>query len=84
MGHERVLRILNLTPIAQDEIDGLQYELFRSDSESWLRMQSPPLADGSQPFYVEPVHESCTTCAEAIGWRATGELGVQVRYGFQA
>lgn len=84
LGHERALRILGLHPVAAAEIGGLFYELYSSEEESWLRMQSPPLQDGSQPFYVEPVHEACRTCAEALAWRATGELGEEVEYEVQS
>lgn len=84
LGHERALRILGLKPVTTAEIAGLQYELYSSEEESWLRMQSPPLQDGSQPFYVEPVHESCRTPAEALAWRVTGELGQEVEYEIQS
>jgi hypothetical protein len=80
LGHERVVRILGLEPRDTAVINGLAYELFGTGEESWLRMQSPTLKNGSQPYYVEPTHESCRTCAEARGYRATGELGVEVRY----
>lgn len=80
LGHDRAIRILGLKVTDESVIGGLQYQLYRGSAESWLRMQSPPLQDGSQPFYVEPVHESCQTCASALGWRATGNVGATVTY----
>jgi hypothetical protein len=76
LGHDRVLRILALKPKSSEQIDGLSYSLYVTDDgeEAWLEMQSPPLQDGSQPTYIEPVHENCTTCAQALAWRATGDL----------
>lgn len=81
LGYERVIKVLGAKSIDEATLGGLHYELWSTDAESWLRMQSPPLQDGSQPYYVEPVHERCLSCAEALGWRATGELGVAVSYG---
>lgn len=51
----------------------LVYELLRSaeTSEQWLRKLSPPLQDGSQPTYLEPVHEDLRTAAGARKWQAT-------------
>lgn len=80
IGHERAVAALGLKVFHAEEIEGLKYELYKSDEECWLKMQSPPLQDGSQPFYLEPVHEDCTTCREALGWRATGDQGVVVSY----
>ena len=84
IGHERAVAALGLTPVDSAEINGLSYNLFRGAEESWLKMQSPVLQDGTQPSYVEPVHEGCESCAEALGWRATGELGVAVEYEIEA
>lgn len=86
IGHDRVIELLGLTPADKAVIGGLEYELFASSSgeESWLKMQSPELLDGTQPYYTEPVHEQCSSCAEALGWRATGRLGVTVSYGHEA
>lgn len=84
LGADRVIEILGLKPTDAATIDGLKYELFSNETHAWLRMQSPPLHDGSQPTYTEPVHEQVESCAEALGWRATGRLGVSVKYGHQA
>lgn len=81
LGHERALRILGVNPIDTDTIKGLLYELYSDEgAEAWLRMQSPPLQDGSQPYYVEPVHERCTTCREALAWRAGLDVQDEVEY----
>lgn len=86
IGHERVIQLLGLEPKESATLGGLQYQLYvsKEGGESWLRMQSPELLDGTQPWYTEPVHERVTSCAEALGWRATGRLGVTVRYGHEA
>lgn len=81
LGMERVIQILGLSAVHSWTDDhGLGYELYKSKEGACLRMQSPPLQDGSQPWYVEPVHESCETCAEALAWRATGNLQEEVTY----
>jgi hypothetical protein len=86
LGHEKVVSILEVEPVdSWTDSCGLHYELLSTErrSESWLRMQSPPLQDDSQPYYVEPVHEDCKNCAEALAWRATGRLNELVEYGIQ-
>jgi hypothetical protein len=35
----------------------------------FLRMQSPELVDGQQPFYIEPVHPGLKTAAAARRWQ---------------
>lgn len=80
LGHERVVAILGLTPTDSCTVDGLHYELYHGAGDAWLRMQSPPRKDGSQPYYVEPVHEDCTTVAQARGWRVSGEVGDTVEF----
>lgn len=79
LGHERVIGILGLSATHETKLNGLAYQLFHSREEAWLKMQSPPLQDGSQPYYMEPVHERCQTCQEALAWRAglEDEDGVQ-------
>lgn len=54
-----------------DPNTGLAYELIGTDSERWLRKQSPALQSGEQPFYVEPVHEDLRTAQAARKWQAT-------------
>jgi len=80
IGHERAIKALGLTAIDTATIGDLAYELYRGSQESWLRMQSPPLQDGSQPFYVEPVHELVATCREALAWRVSGDLEGEVAF----
>lgn len=80
LGHERAIDILGLNVTHEASINGLSYQLFHSREEAWLKMQSPPLQDGSQPYYLEPVHERVQTCQEALAWRAgcdEDEDGVQ-------
>lgn len=81
LGLERAIEILQLAVFnSWTDLHGLSYELYKSKSDAWLRMQSPPLQDGTQPWYVEPVHERCETCAEALAWRATGTRHAAVDY----
>jgi hypothetical protein len=55
-----------------DPATGLSYELLGCDGgQRLLRKQSPPLANGTQPFYVEPVHEDLRTAQAARKWQAT-------------
>ena len=70
LGHARVIEVLGLKATHEATVSGLSYQLYHSREEAWLRMQSPPLQDGSQPVYLEPVHERCQTCEEALAWRA--------------
>ena len=70
LGWDRVLKMLGSSPVDKAAIDGLEYELIRcSDRSQYLRMQSPMLQDGSQPYYLEPVHEGLRTAAGARKWR---------------
>ena len=84
IGADRVIELLGLKPKDEAVLQGLSYTLFVGDGVAWLRMQSPLLKDGTQPYYTEPVHEDCKTCAEAKAWRATGDLGCSVSYGFES
>ena len=54
-----------------DQVTGLSYELLAYDGGKLLRKQSPKLKDGSQPWYVEPVHETLRTARAARKWQAT-------------
>lgn len=49
----------------------LEYALYRTANQAWLRKQSPVLQNGKQPFYFEPVHESLVTAQAARKWQAT-------------
>jgi hypothetical protein len=70
LGWPKILQMLGSTSIDATKIDGLSYELLRcGDGSQYLRMQSPVLQDGSQPYYLEPVHEALTTAAGARKWR---------------
>lgn len=84
LSHEKAIDVLEAGLADSEVLNGLEYGLYKSQDSAWLRMQSPPLKDGTQPFYVEPVHEDCTSCAEALAWRATGELDSSVRYEFES
>lgn len=83
IGFDRAIKALDLKAVdTHVDSHGLSYELYKSgapgrnngDVDAWLRMQSPALQDGSQPWYTEPVHEDCKTCSEALAWRATGSV----------
>lgn len=54
-----------------DPVTKLEYELFSSENESWLKKQSPVLQAGDQPSYFEPVHEDLRTAQAARKWQAT-------------
>lgn len=55
-----------------DPNTALVYTLLRcSDGTSFLRKQSPPLKNGAQPYYIEPVHENLKTAQAARKWQAT-------------
>lgn len=55
-----------------DPATGLAYELIAlEDGQRLLRKQSPALQDGSQPLYLEPVHEELLTARAARKWQAT-------------
>ena len=54
-----------------DPLTGLAYELLAAGAERWLQKQSPALLNGSQPIYVEPVHEDLVTAQAARKWQAT-------------
>ena len=53
---------------------GLEYELLRHPGGALLRKRSPPLADGSQPWYVEPVHEDLRHARAARTWQVVRTL----------
>jgi hypothetical protein len=70
LGWTKVLDMLGSSIIDSVTIDGLSYELIKcSDGSQYLRMQSPVLQDGSQPYYLEPVHENLKSAAGARKWR---------------
>lgn len=59
-----------------DDRTKLRYELLElKQAKNWtlmpklLKMQSPELNDGSQPFYVEPVDPGCKTAKAARRWQ---------------
>lgn len=72
-GWDHVVSLLGATTLDTwiDPTTGLSYELIGTDSERWLRKQSPALQDGRQPYYVEPVHEDLCTARAARKWQAT-------------
>lgn len=54
-----------------DPKTGLVYKLSASDDGAkWISKLSPRLQDGSQPWYVEPVHEDLRTAQAARKWQA--------------
>lgn len=54
-----------------DVSTSLVYELLSHPGGKMLRKQSPALQNGSQPTYVEPVHEDLSTARAARKWQAT-------------
>ena len=55
-----------------DAATNLEYQLLAcSDGSKLLQKQSPPLKQGAQPIYMEPVHEDLKTAAAARKWQAT-------------
>lgn len=56
----------------KDEKTGLSYALFSVEglTEKLLRKESPVLQTGSQPMYMEPVHEDLRTAQAARKWQA--------------
>jgi hypothetical protein len=74
IGWPKLLEMLGATSVDRwtDAATGLAYELMRtSDGAKFLRKLSPSLKDGSQPSYVEPVHEELRTARAARKWQAT-------------
>jgi hypothetical protein len=49
---------------------GLSYELLVAGNEKWIKKQSPKLKNGTQPYFVEPVHANLKTAAGARRWQA--------------
>jgi hypothetical protein len=73
-GWDWVIELLGGTIVDtwRDPKTRLSYELFAcDDGQRLLRKQSPKLANGSQPFYIEPVHEQLMTARAARKWQAT-------------
>lgn len=55
-----------------DKKTRLKYDLLRcDDGQQLLSKQSPKLKDGSQPKYLEPVHEDLKTAQASRKWQAT-------------
>jgi hypothetical protein len=55
----------------------LEYVLLRCrDGQTLLAKQSPALKDGSQPRYLEPVHEDLKTAQAARKWQAMPDWSV--------
>lgn len=75
-----------------DPQTSLAYTLFRcSDGQQLLAKQSPALKDGSQPKYLEPVHEDLKTARAARKWQAVTswtaaqcEADPELSYGVEA
>lgn len=71
MGWGRYLAGRGATLVDSATAGGLLYELYAlgNDDLRLLRKQSPPLHDGSQPWYVEPVPSECRTALGARRWQ---------------
>src|ERR1700677_3187645 len=73
-GWDWVAKLLGAEPADAwvDPGTGLKYELLScKDGTKLLSKQSPKLKDGSQPRYMEPVHEDLKTARAARKWQAT-------------
>jgi hypothetical protein len=78
----------SVTDAWTDPATRLTYELIAAaDGQRLLRKQSPKLANGKQPTYLEPVHEELKTARAARKWQATTltpaqcEADPELRYG---
>ena len=77
LGWDKFLEMMGAKSIDcwTDPVTGLAYELLEvqhrlSDGQPrFLRMQSPPLRDKTQPHYVEPVHPDLETAQAARRWQ---------------
>ena len=92
-GWDFVLRLLDgkVKDTWVDPATQLRYRLLNCDKDLLLlEKQSPILADGSQPTYLEPVHEDLKTAQAARKWQATNltaqqcEADPQLLYGTEA
>jgi hypothetical protein len=70
---------------------GLKYDLLSCmDGPKLLSKQSPKLKNGSQPLYMEPVHEDLKTAMAARKWQATiltpeeCERDPELKYGIES
>ena len=73
LGGEKVAAIMG-SEVFDTWVDpktNLVYELVRSHKaqKTYLRMQSPPLHDGTQPYYLESVPENTESARAARNWR---------------
>jgi hypothetical protein len=76
VGYKFVFELLGAEEIDMwiDEKTNLIYKLFACKYDPTIKILqqlSPPLADGSQPVYLEPVHEDLRTAQAARKWQAT-------------
>ncbi len=78
MGWNRVVELLGARVLDTwvDPLTGLEYALLGAGNDRWLRKQSPIITSGSQPTYIEPVHEDLMTASAARKWQADDSLSV--------
>ena len=77
LGWERYLEIRGVTMVDAWTCPntGLQYQLLEAVQRSgeleprYLKMQSPPLHDGSQPYFIEPVDPGLNSAQAARKWQ---------------
>lgn len=76
-GWGRTLELLQcaLVDTWADPKTDLKYELYEGPDEKIINKQSPPLQDGSQPWYPEPVHRDLKTAQAARKWQAMMRRG---------
>lgn len=75
-GWDYIVAMLGATSVDEwkDPETSLEYGLWRSGAQQWIRKQSPVLQSGAQPFYFEPVHEDLRTARAARKWQACRSL----------
>lgn len=77
LGPARYLELLGVATVDRydDPTTGLSYELLEPKKRvgelqpRYLRMKSPPLHDGTQPYYVEPVDPELKSAEAARKWQ---------------
>ncbi len=92
LGWERYLALRELITLDEwrDPVTNLEYQLLDTrerlgdEQPRFLRMRSPALHDGSQPWFVEPVHPELNSAQAARRWQipiSSAPGAKQVRHG---
>lgn len=88
LGTEKFLERMEIEVVDRwaDPKTGLTYELLDltnrlgEDQPKWLRMQSPALHDGTQPYFIEAVHPDLMTAKAARRWQIPKSSHEAARY----